>query len=101
VGKGDRPCARCGANLRGLAGWASCPDCGAPVDPATHAAGIAAPVAEPPRRPRARGLVHVRDLLLSVKWRLAVGTRLASLGLACLAGLMGVFWLAITLCSQT
>lgn len=101
VVKGDRPCASCGANLRGLAGWAKCPDCGAPVDPAAHAAGISAPQAEPPRRPRARGLVHVRDLPRSAKWRLAVGTRVAALGLAAFAAPPGLIWLLMVVRSQS
>lgn len=98
--KVDSPCPRCGANLRGLARWAACPDCGAPVDAAAQAAGLTAPQAPAKKPPRARVLVHVKDLPRKTKWRLAFGTRIAATGLVAFSGTMGVLWLLLTVRSQ-
>lgn len=87
--KGDRPCVRCGANLRGLAVWAACPGCGLPVDERAAALGFDRPLAERPKPLTARVLVNHLDLPRGVRRRIGWALGLAAAGATVLAASMG------------
>jgi hypothetical protein len=96
----DQPCKRCGYNLRGLARWTVCPECGQPIDPRASAAGITKPRPEAPAPLRNHVLVNADELPRGTKRRLAVGLTIAACGATLLAGPMALAWVLLTLRSQ-
>lgn len=96
----DQPCKRCGYNLRGLARWSVCPECGLAIDPRAAAEGITKPRPEAPAPLRNHVLVSSDELSRGTKRRLAVGLTIAACGATLLAGPMALAWVLLTLRSQ-
>ncbi len=118
--KVDAPCARCGVNLKGLAVWTRCHQCGLEVARSIEPGATTAPTTAPPAvdedgrpvRPtqtpwvesnalRPRPLLYYQDLNRIDKVQLARASTLLSVGAVLIAAPMLVAWLILYFRSQT